>query len=222
MPPQVAPEFNVKDSVLFVIDARKAMCERGPGGGPSCFQQSLSCVLKCMEDRILGGERDLVGVLLFGTEKTKVPNGHQSFHHVYVLQELEEPSAASMRTVSLICAGEEAARAEGGGGSSAAAAAATLAAEFGHMEASSPDFDLANALWVTSMLFNSNAVSADVPPHICASCTLREGAASSWRPCPISSHLLASARPLSDLPLCCPMSHTGQAHAPSCVPDDQR
>ena len=99
----VAPEYNVKDSILFVIDARKSMCtdHLAPGGGGrSCFLQSLDCVLACMRDRILGGDRDLVGVLLFGTEKAKVPNGHEGFDHVYLLQDLEEPSATSMRTSS--------------------------------------------------------------------------------------------------------------------------
>ena len=71
------------------------MCDPGPEGTPSCFSQALQCVLACMRDRILSGERDLVGVLLFGTKETKVPNS-QGFPHIYLLQELEEPSATSM------------------------------------------------------------------------------------------------------------------------------
>ena len=39
-PEQVAPEFNQKDSILFVIDARKAMLQPGPDGGPSFFAQA--------------------------------------------------------------------------------------------------------------------------------------------------------------------------------------
>ena len=32
---EVAPEFNVKDSILFVIDARKVMTAASPSGGAS-------------------------------------------------------------------------------------------------------------------------------------------------------------------------------------------
>ena len=38
-----------------------------------------------------------VGVLLFGTEKSRAPQGQQGFANVFLLQELEQPSAASMR-----------------------------------------------------------------------------------------------------------------------------
>ena len=155
----VAPEFAVKDSIIFVIDARASMCEPGPGGSPSPFAQSLQCVLACMKDRILGGERDLVGVMLFGTEQTKVPNG-QGFPHIYLLQELEEPSAASMRAISLVAAGA---------GVTAdvkldtkldptAASSSDAASAFGHLSgASAESIDLGNVLWVTSMLFNHSA-----------------------------------------------------------------
>ena len=155
----VAPEFAVKDSIIFVIDARASMCEPGPGGSPSPFAQSLQCVLACMKDRILGGERDLVGVMLFGTEQTKVPNG-QGFPHIYLLQELEEPSAASMRAISLVAAGA--------GVTAdvkldtkldpAAASSSDAASAFGHLSgASAESIDLGNVLWVTSMLFNHSA-----------------------------------------------------------------
>lgn len=145
------------------------MCAPGPGGGPSCFVQALQCALACSRDGVLGGDRDLIGVLLFGAEKTKVPSGHGSFEHIYVLQELEEPSAASMRTISLIVSAEEAAAAaaaasvgDGSASSSSmhheAGAAADErggAAAFGHKDTA--HVDLANALWMASMLFNASA-----------------------------------------------------------------
>ena len=103
-----------------------------------------------MRDRILGNERDLVGVLLFGTEKDKVPNGQQGFSHIYLVQDLEEPTAKSMRELEYIIAAE---KASATGGTSEAAAAAD---DFGHMDAS-VDLNIASVLWVTSMLFNSAA-----------------------------------------------------------------
>ena len=166
---QVAPEYNVKDSILFVIDARKEMCVPTANGGKSCFRQSLDCVVACMRDRILGGERDLVGVLLFGTEKTKAPNDLQVFEHVYLLQELEEPSANSMRTISLICSEHDQHAAATAVASSSSLSSGAWppypppkpeeirrVADFGHLE-NSANLELANVLWVTSMLFNSSA-----------------------------------------------------------------
>ena len=123
---QVAPEYNVKDSVLFMIDARKSMCEPGPGGSPSCFVQAMQCVLACQRDGVLGRDRDLIGVLLFGTEETKVPAGQASFEHVYVLQELDEPSAAAMRTTSLVISAEEEAKEAHGHGAPEETAARQL------------------------------------------------------------------------------------------------
>ena len=158
----VAPEFNQKDSILFVVDARRSMCQATGASGQSHFSQALGCALACMRDRILSGEADLVGVLLFGTEKMKIPNGHQGFPHIFLLQELEQPSAASMRQLELIIKAEEAAAREdddGGGGDAAleaVEASAAAAVDFGHADASSA-LELANVLWVTSMIFNSAA-----------------------------------------------------------------
>lgn len=149
----VAPELHVKDSILFVIDARTAMCERGPGSGPSCFAQALKCVLACMRERILNGERDLVGVLLFGTEQTKVPAGH-GFPHVYLLQELEEPSATAMRNLSLVAGADVGGTSEAGAAEDETKAGAHAA--FGHIDAAA-DLDLGSVLWVTSILFNNSA-----------------------------------------------------------------
>lgn len=160
---QLAPEFNLRDSILFVIDARRAMCEPSAGGGPSPFAQALGCVRECMRDRVLSGERDQVGVVLFGTEATKTPSG-QGFPNIYVLQDLDEPSAASMRNIALSGAAEAAAEAVGGADASGADAVGGggtdvkvgggSAAAFGHQDVA--DFDIASVLWVSSMLFNAS------------------------------------------------------------------
>ena len=110
--------------------------------------QALQCVAACMRDRILNGEHDLVGVLLFGTMKHKVPEGQQGFPHIYLVQPLEEPSANSMRELSLICQAED--------GDGSAGPATAVADDFGHMDNTDP-LDFANVLWVSSMMFNSTA-----------------------------------------------------------------
>lgn len=143
-----------------------------------------------MRDRILNGEHDLVGVLLFGTVKHKVPEGQQGFPHVYVVQALEEPSASSMRELSLLCQAEDAAA---GASDPAAAAAAAAADDFGHMDVDDPEpLDLANVLWVTSMMFNSTAskntrrrLCERFPPQPRVTCVIGAYAALAvYRPCP--------------------------------------
>ena len=148
----VAPDFSVKDSILFVIDARAHMCQPPAGGGPSCFAQSLQCVLACMKDRVLGGERDLVGVLLFGTREAKLPSQSQPFPHLYLLQELEEPSADSMRHISLVANAAAANDGSSGGAKTEDAYGGSAAIDFGQMDAGAT-LDMSNVLWVTSILF---------------------------------------------------------------------
>ena len=130
------------------------MCESGPGGTASPFAQAMACVLQCMKDRVLGGDRDQVGVLLYGTEQTKVPHG-QGFPNIYLLQELEEPSANSMRAISLLIA----ATSPDTPAEEVASLTSMPGLDFGHLEASSSaTLELGNVLWVTSILFNSCAV----------------------------------------------------------------
>ena len=85
-----------KDCVLFLIDARAPMCVQS-GDGPSPLAQALGCVQSCMKDRLYGGDSDLVGVLLYGTAKTKLPDDQQQFPHVYQLQEIDQPNSTGMR-----------------------------------------------------------------------------------------------------------------------------
>ena len=51
-PAQVAPEFNQKDSILFVVDARKAMCEPTPDGSPTCFSKVCQHTAIVSPDRV--------------------------------------------------------------------------------------------------------------------------------------------------------------------------
>ena len=72
------------------------MCVQS-GDGPSPLAQALGCVQSCMKDRLYGGDSDLVGVLLYGTAKTKLPDDQQQFPHVYQLQEIDQPNSTGMR-----------------------------------------------------------------------------------------------------------------------------
>jgi hypothetical protein len=166
---------------------------RVPFGAQNCTDprlaphtQTLQCVVACMRDRILNGEHDLVGVLLYGTVKHKVPEGQQGFPHIYLVQGLEEPSANAMREVSLICKAEELA------GEESAGTSAAVADDFGHMDDAEP-LDLANVLWVTSMMFNS-AASKNTRRRLCE-CQMTACCTRGRTRCAPTAALLSDVRP---------------------------
>ena len=72
------------------------MCVQS-GDGPSLLAQALGCVQSCMKDRLYGGDSDLVGVLLYGTAKTKLPDDQQQGDAQYQLQEIDQPNSTGMR-----------------------------------------------------------------------------------------------------------------------------
>ena len=103
---QADKEMPQKDCLLFVIDANHRMANSNDGA-PSTFKQALRAVVNTMQERILGGDSDLIGVLLYGTVETKVPNDHQGFPHIYMLQELEVPSAEAITKLNRLVELEE-------------------------------------------------------------------------------------------------------------------
>merc|ERR1719272_598452 len=94
---QEEPEYSQKDAILFVVDARKEMCEPGANGSPSPLAQALGCVQASMQRRVQSGDTDLIGLLLFGTKQQKAAQGQLEFPFTYVQQGLEQPTGRAMR-----------------------------------------------------------------------------------------------------------------------------
>ena len=134
---QEEPEYSQKDAILFVVDARKGMCEPGANGSPSPLAQALGCVQASMQRRVQSGDTDLIGLLLFGTKQQKAAEGGLEFPFTYLQQGLEQPTGRAMRELQGL---------------------KTADGEYacGHMDA---DDDLAfeNVLWVISMVFNADS-----------------------------------------------------------------
>jgi len=128
------PEFFERDCILFAIDARSAMLDP-VGEAPAPFIQALSCVISCMRERIISGDQDLVGVLLFGTEQEKALHDQQPFPGTYALQDMEVPSASGIHELQQMLQARD-------------------FSSFGHAP-NAGGLELSNVLWCISMMFNS-------------------------------------------------------------------
>lgn len=93
----------MKDAVLFAIDISPSMLERpSPSDDKKAERDSpASAALKCahqlMQQRIISNPKDMMGILLFGTEKTDLKDGDSTFQHCYLLSDLDVPSAQDVK-----------------------------------------------------------------------------------------------------------------------------
>lgn len=79
-----------KDGLLLLIDATKPMFTKYDGDDLSPFQKCMICAKSVLMNKIISSEKDLIGIILFGTDKYK---NSSDFKNVYHLQELEMPDA---------------------------------------------------------------------------------------------------------------------------------
>merc|ERR1711936_564888 len=81
--------FNQRDGLIFLIDASKSMFDAADDD--DChFQLCIKAAKTTIQNKIISSERDLIGTVFFGTEKSENPSG---FQHVFVYQTLEQPGA---------------------------------------------------------------------------------------------------------------------------------
>ena len=73
-----------KDSLIFLIDCSKPMFDGSDDEKP--FQLCLKCAACTMKNKIIGSEKDLFGIVFFGTTKTQNPS---NFPNIYIFQELD-------------------------------------------------------------------------------------------------------------------------------------
>uniref|UniRef100_UPI00358DE0F3 X-ray repair cross-complementing protein 6-like isoform X2 n=1 Tax=Myxine glutinosa TaxID=7769 RepID=UPI00358DE0F3 len=78
-----------RDSVMYLVDASKEMFIKDKDMELSHFQMCMQGIRNIYSNKICASDRDLVAVVLFGTEsQTK-----EHFKHVTVFHDLDEPSA---------------------------------------------------------------------------------------------------------------------------------
>lgn len=86
--PDQQTRWDNKDSLIVVIDCSREMFEKTRGEIP--FQLCIKCTVSVLKNKIISSDKDLIGLVFFGTDKSKNPS---DFKQVYVYQELDFPDA---------------------------------------------------------------------------------------------------------------------------------
>ena len=79
-----------RDGLIFLIDTTKPMFEKSKDLSESCFEICLQCLHNVLMSKIISSDKDVLGVIFFGTGKNK---NSSDFQNVYNFQELDMPDA---------------------------------------------------------------------------------------------------------------------------------
>ena len=109
----------MKDAVLFAIEVSLSMLTPPPptpGAKKHDTDTPTSAALKCayelMQQRIISNPNDMMGVLLYGTEKSKFQDeedgcGAPSYPHCYLVTDLDVPAAEDVKALKVLVNEEE-------------------------------------------------------------------------------------------------------------------
>ncbi|GAD97375.1 DSB repair complex subunit Ku70, putative [Paecilomyces variotii No. 5] len=112
---------SVKDAVLFAIEVNESMLTPRPseskkGTTESPATAALKCAYNLMQQRIISNPRDMIGVLLYGTETSKFydedenSRGDLSYPHCYLFTDLDVPAADDVKELRALAEDEEKAK----------------------------------------------------------------------------------------------------------------
>ncbi|KAK4065780.1 uncharacterized protein Triagg1_8549 [Trichoderma aggressivum f. europaeum] len=107
-----------KDAVLLAVEVSPSMLEPPPTSGSkkvdrdSPVQAALKCAHHLMEQRIIANPKDMMGILLFGTEKTKFREekdgrGGLGYPNCYLFTDLDVPAADDVKALKALVEDEE-------------------------------------------------------------------------------------------------------------------
>ncbi|KAF5973864.1 ATP-dependent DNA helicase 2 subunit 1 [Fusarium coicis] len=102
-----------KDAILLAIDVSKSMLEPPPPSDSkkadrdSPVQAALKCAYHLMEQRIISNPKDMMGILLFGTKKSKFQGSVDGrsglgYPHCYLFTDLDVPAAEDVQALKTL------------------------------------------------------------------------------------------------------------------------
>ncbi|PGH29589.1 ATP-dependent DNA helicase II subunit 1 [[Emmonsia] crescens] len=110
---------SVKDAVLFAIEISESMLTPPPDTGSkradkeSPATAALKCAYHLMQQRIISNPKDMIGILLYGTEESKFYDedesgrGNLSYPHCYLFTDLDVPAAEDVKKLRALVHDEE-------------------------------------------------------------------------------------------------------------------
>lgn len=107
-----------KDAILLAIEVSESMLTPPPKSDSkkadkdSPLQAALKCAYNLMEQRIISNPKDMMGILLFGTEKSKFQDdgsgrGGLGYPHCYLFTDLDIPAADDVKALKALAEDEE-------------------------------------------------------------------------------------------------------------------
>ncbi|KAI1376233.1 hypothetical protein F4677DRAFT_454504 [Hypoxylon crocopeplum] len=105
-----------KDALLLAIDVSSSMLQPPPESDDKKADKdppvyaALKCAYQVMQQRIISNPKDMMGIILFGTEKTKYRDDQNlPYPHCYVYSDIDVPAAEDVKNLkSLVEEGEDA------------------------------------------------------------------------------------------------------------------
>ena len=105
---QVQDYKTQKDAILFAIEVSDSMLEPPPpstskkADRDSAVIAALKSAYRVMQQRIISNPRDMIGILLFGTEKSKFQDEGRPYPHCYLFTNLGIPAAEDVKTLKYL------------------------------------------------------------------------------------------------------------------------
>jgi ATP-dependent DNA helicase 2 subunit 1 len=108
---------TIKDAVLFAIEVSPSMLTPPNDGVKNNTDSPTAAALKCayalMQQRIISNPKDMIGILLYGTEQSKFHGEEDSsrrslsYPHCYLLMDLNVPDAGDVKALKRLVEDEE-------------------------------------------------------------------------------------------------------------------
>lgn len=106
---------SARDAILFAVEISSSMMAAPSstenGSVDSAAMATLKCAYLLMQQRIISSPKDMMGILLYGTEKTKFREEEHSqglaYPNCYLLMDLNIPAAADVKALRRLVAEAE-------------------------------------------------------------------------------------------------------------------